>query len=225
MEKNQLLLRLRRKKLGLLISDSRQKAGRTVNDCARAMGISRETFVAYESGELAPSLPELETYAFYLNIPIDHFWGNEPYIPPTEQEPELDENLHVVRHAEIQSFLLNQRDQQNLTIEQLSQLTSIPTEKLQQFDASQVAIPLPELELIIRELGIKLEDLVDPNGTAGLWRAQLGSARQFLELPEELKKFVCQPVNQPYLELAMRLSNLSSDHLRGIAEGILEITL
>ncbi|NIP32622.1 MAG: hypothetical protein GWN00_13130, partial [Aliifodinibius sp.] len=48
---------------------------------------------------------------------------------------------------------------------------------------------------------------------------------EFQNLPEELQEFIAKPVNQPYLELAKKLSELSADRLRGIAEGILEITL
>ena len=46
----------------------------------------------------------------------------------------------------------------------------------------------------------------------------------FLELPLELQEFVCQPVNLPYLELALTLSDLSAKKLRSVAEGILDIT-
>ena len=49
--------------------------------------------------------------------------------------------------------------------------------------------------------------------------------QQFLDLPKELQAFVCQPVNRPYLELAMKLSSMSTDKLRSVAEGLLDITL
>jgi hypothetical protein len=40
-----------------------------------------------------------------------------------------------------------------------------------------------------------------------------------------MQSFVCQPVNRPYLELAMKLSDLSREKLRAVAEGLLDITL
>ena len=46
-----------------------------------------------------------------------------------------------------------------------------------------------------------------------------------MELPAELQAFVSQPVNRPYLELAIKLSSMSSDKLRSVAEGLLDITL
>jgi len=226
MDKNQLLLRLRRKKMGLLIADSRQTSGRSVKECARAMGVSLERFDAYEHGEMSPSLPELEAYAFFLNVPVERFWGREPLISePEDVESEWIENIHQERDLEICQLIRNYREQNNLSIEELSQRSAISLEKMEEFETGATSIPMSELEMISQCLGINLDDLVDPNTMAGTWRTQAGSARQFLALPDDIKKFISQPVNLPYLELAMRLSNLSSDRLRGIAEGILEITL
>jgi hypothetical protein len=51
-----------------------------------------------------------------------------------------------------------------------------------------------------------------------------GYSAKFLELPPEIQQFVCKPVNRPYLELAMRLSELNAEKLRAVAEVLLEIT-
>ena len=51
-----------------------------------------------------------------------------------------------------------------------------------------------------------------------------GSNPDFLELPLELRQFVARPVNRPYLELAMKLSDMSKDKLRSVAEDLLDIT-
>ena len=45
-----------------------------------------------------------------------------------------------------------------------------------------------------------------------------------MALPLEMQVFVSKPINRPYLELAMRLNDMSVDKLRGVAEGLLEIT-
>jgi hypothetical protein len=51
------------------------------------------------------------------------------------------------------------------------------------------------------------------------------AVQQFLEMPTELREFVALPVNRPYLELAMKLSTMSRDKLRSVAEDLLDITL
>jgi hypothetical protein len=48
--------------------------------------------------------------------------------------------------------------------------------------------------------------------------------QHFLEMPPDLREFVALPVNRPYLELAMKLSNMSRDKLRSVAENLLDIT-
>jgi hypothetical protein len=50
------------------------------------------------------------------------------------------------------------------------------------------------------------------------------AVQHFLEMPAELREFVALPVNRPYLELAMKLSNMSRDKLRSVAENLLDIT-
>ena len=59
----------------------------------------------------------------------------------------------------------------------------------------------------------------------GKWAVQKKAVEDFLELPVEMQLFVSKPINLPYLELAQRLSEMSVDRLRGVAEGLLEITL
>jgi hypothetical protein len=55
--------------------------------------------------------------------------------------------------------------------------------------------------------------------------SQQESIQRFLELPPDMQNFIAQPINRPYLELAQRLSEMEVNKLRGIAEGLLEITL
>jgi len=59
----------------------------------------------------------------------------------------------------------------------------------------------------------------------GKWITQQAVVREVLELPPDLQAFVCLPVNRPYIELARRLSEMSVEKLRAVAEGLLEITL
>lgn len=49
--------------------------------------------------------------------------------------------------------------------------------------------------------------------------------KRLAEMPEDMRRFVTKPVNQAYLELAMKLSRMSAQEMRDIAEAILNITL
>ncbi len=61
-------------------------------------------------------------------------------------------------------------------------------------------------------------------GAVGVWNAQQRAMQNFLALPLELQLFIAKPVNRPYLDLAVRLNDMSVEKLRAVAEGLLEIT-
>jgi len=63
MEKRPLAVLIRAKKLGVLIMNARQVCGKSQEECAAAIGVSPETFAAYELAEQSPTLPERETLA------------------------------------------------------------------------------------------------------------------------------------------------------------------
>jgi hypothetical protein len=58
-----------------------------------------------------------------------------------------------------------------------------------------------------------------------LFRSRQKAIQDFLQLPPDLQEFVCKPINRPYLDLAIKLSGMSTDKLRGVAEDLLDITL
>lgn len=222
----QVQLTLRAKKLGVLIRDARLAARRRLDECAAAIGVSKGTFRAYEEGRRAPSLPELEILVYYLNLPIDHFWGKAALsddAPPTEP---LDlPRLVEVRQRMIGALLRQERNRASMSVKSLAEETGIPATRIIAYELGERPIPLPELELLATALSSRIENFFDQNGPIGRWMNEQKAIRQFLDLPKELQDFVCLPVNRPYLELAMKLSSMSTEKLRTVAEGLLEITL
>jgi len=217
---------LRTKKLGVLIRDARLSSRRDVDECAKAIGVSKGIFRAYEEGRRAPSLPELEILVYYLKLPINHFWGQASMAndaPPTE--PFDLPRLVEVRQRMIGALLRQQRDNASLSIKSLVQETSIPGARIKSYELGERPIPLPELEVLATALGSRVETFFDESGPIGQWMNNQKGVQQFLELPKELQVFVCQPVNRPYLELALKLSSMPTDKLRSVAEGLLDITL
>jgi hypothetical protein len=103
--------------------------------------------------------------------------------------------------------------------------TGIPSTRLNSYELGERAIPLPELEALISALASRIENFFDQSGPIGRWIGDEKSMRQFLQLPREIQAFVCQPVNRPYLDLARKLSVMSNEQLRSVAEGLLDITL
>lgn len=217
---------LRAKKLGVLIRDARQAARRSPDECARAIGITKGALRAYEEGTRAPSLPELEVLAYYLKLPIDRFWSKESLSGEASPTEPLDlPRLIELRQRMIGALLRQDRNGASLSVKALSQETGIPSGRINAYELGERAIPLPELEVLLNALGGKIETFFDQSGPIGQWMLDEKSMRQFLELPKDVQAFVCQPVNRPYLELAMKISSMSTEKLRSVAEGLLDITL
>jgi transcriptional regulator with XRE-family HTH domain len=217
---------LRSKKLGILIRDARLASRRSIKECAAAINVTTGVFKAYEEGRKAPSLPELETLVYYLELPIDHFWSNESLSDAPERISELNlPRLTGLRHRMIGALLRQERMEASLSMKAVSEQSGISTRKLKNYEMGERPIPLPELEVLLNILGGRIETFFDQGGPIGLWMTQQKAIQQFLDMPVELQNFVCQPINRPYLDLARKLSEMSTDKLRSVAEDLLDITL
>lgn len=220
-----MLIQIRTKKLGLLIFDARKASRRSIEECAEAIKVPPEQFQQYEQGQKAPSLPELELLALLFNIPVEHFWGKHALSNPLDPAAlEERERLVMLRNRVIGTNLRLARNKAGLSAEELTARTSILEDQINQIELGTRPASVPELELLADLLGLQIEQFYDQHGPIGKWRAQQGAVQKFLELQPELQQFVCKPVNRPYLELAMRLSELSAEKLRAVAEVLLEIT-
>ena len=217
---------IRTKKLGVLIRDARLAARRTVQECAEALDIRKSIFRAYEDGLKAPSLPELETLVFFLELPMDHFWGKQTKSEAPSRQAKLDlSKLLPLRQRKIGALLRQERMKASVSIRNLGHETGIASSRIKAYELGERPIPLPELEILVRTLGGRIESFFDRSGPVGQWMISEDTVKQFLEMPVELREFVAMPVNRPYLELAMKLSNMSRDKLRSVAEDLLDITL
>ena len=211
--------------IGKLIHGARLKANHSIEDCSQATGVSVDHFNAYENGDQAISLPELEAIAFFLDVPIEHFWARETAA--------LGNNHRVIsnlgqllplRHRMIGAILRQARLEAGLSLEALATRTEIDIARLEAFELGEEAVPVPELEALSGILQRSIREFQDQYGPVGTWNAQQRAVQNFLVMPLELQMFIGKPINRPYLELAVRLSDMSVEKLRAVAEGLLEIT-
>jgi transcriptional regulator with XRE-family HTH domain len=216
---------LRSRKLGVLIRDARLALRRTIPGCAKMIGVTPGIFRAWEEGRRAPSLPELEVLSFAMNLPLHRFWSKEA----TSDDAAATETLNLpaligIRQRLIGALLRKERETAGISLGTLSQQTGIKAGRLKAYELGERPITLPELEGLLSILGGRIENLFNQTGPIGSWLNQQNTIRDFLLLPSELQNFVCRPVNRPYIELAMKLSAMSTDRLRSVAEDILDIT-
>lgn len=226
MDNPPIAIAIRSKKLGVLIQSARLAFDKSTEECADALGITNEQFASYESGEASPSLPELEALAFYLRVPMDYFWGRE-IVDLTRKEPQIFERdrLMRLRNRVIGASLRQARLETGLTTLELASGVGLSEEELNSYEMGEQPIPLPELEVLANSVNRTIKDFQDSRGPIGKWIKQQQAMKNFDDLTPELQDFISRPINRPYLEIAQRLSEMSVDKLRTVAEGLLEITL
>jgi transcriptional regulator with XRE-family HTH domain len=221
-----LAITLRAKKLGILIKDARLAAGKSLKECGEAIGVAGSKISSFEKGTKSPSLPEIEMLSYYLNVPISRFWKDE--IKSTD--PTIIDNIHkehalLLRDRYIGLKLEEYRTEQKLTYKDIREVTGITPAKLRKYEGGEIPLPLPELELLCTAMDLKISHFFDADSPIGNWIIAQDTIEDFLKLPLDLQDFASKPINRPYLELAQRLSRLSTEELRAIAEGLLEITI
>ena len=223
---SKLAITIRAKKLGVLIKDARQAAGKSKKDCGEAIGVSSSTINSFENGVKSPSLPELEMLAQFLNMPIEHFWKEVI----RSDDPSLSESIHIEHHLSLRDRMIGDRLEAARNIAEFSlkdirEETGITQGRMKKYESGDSSTPLPELEILCALYTIRVQDLIAPDNPVGEWIHEQKAIAAFKQLPPEIQEFISQPVNKPYLELAARLSTLSTDQLRAVAEGLLEITI
>jgi len=218
-------LTLRSKIIGSMIRDARQHRERSIKDCAETIGIAIETFEAYENGTSSPSLPELEGLAYYLEVPLENFFQGAS-ISAAESQRKMPEMKKLVglRQRMIGAILRQARIEADVSLEKLSDYMLVDTALLEEYELGQEPIPLPHLEVLSGALSRSIREFQDKHGPVGVWITEQQAIQDFKTMPPELQEFVSKPINRPYLDLAVRLSEMSVDRLRSVAEGLLEIT-
>lgn len=216
---------LRTRKLGVLIRDARLAKRKTIPECAQAISVTQGIFRAYEEGRRAPSLPEMEIFAYFLGLPIRHFWSMEAVSDDASPIDTMNLSMLVsVRQRIIGAKLRQERERASISLKELSERSGISTSRLKSYELGERPVPLPELEGLVSILGGQIEGVIDQTGPIGQWMTQQKAIEDFLQMPPELQEFVRKPINRPYLELALKLSGLSTEKLRSVAEGLLDIT-
>jgi transcriptional regulator with XRE-family HTH domain len=219
-------LEVRAKILGVLLKDARLAAGKSAKECADVVGCPVSVYSAYEQGQKSPSLPELELLGYFLEVPLTHFWGNQVLTRAEKPEAaQLSQNeITALRDRIIGAQLRQARTAAKIKIKDLAQQVGVSSGRLSAYEFGEKPIPLPELEAMVARLGLSVEDLLENKGTVGEWESTRRAFERFQNLPPELREFFTQPANESYLRLAQRLSELSAERLRGVAEALLDIT-
>ncbi len=214
---------IRSKIIGVLLRNARLRAGKSRKDCAAVLGCSPETISQFEYGRKDITLPQLEVLAYFLGLPTSYFWDKA--IPEEKKMDRPVEAIMNLRRKIIGVLLHRARLDAGKSQKQCAEALGCPTDRISQYEQGQRDIPLPELEALADFLGVPITYFLDEKTTLGPQVPPSGRGTERLaELPPEVREFVLNPTNVLYLRIAMKLSTLSVDTLRQIAETLLDIT-
>jgi len=205
------------------LRSAREKCGKTVKGCATVLGITSARYKLYESGDLFPSLPELETLSYLLQIPLAALFSTQEESESSRAAvPEGDSLVHLlkIRNSVIGTLLQIEREKSKLSLKTLATRCAIPVSRLKRWESGQNGIPLDELVSLTHELGIDLKTFSDVNSPVGSWQEQQQQITAFLELPQDLQTFVCDPANMPYLSLANKMKELQPSDLENVSQAL-----
>ena len=214
------------KKMGVLLKVARTQRGESKKSCGEIIGVSSRTITKFESGEKSPSLPELEVLAYYLDLPLENFWEDTA---PDHQDrmkvlTKLANRLEL-RNLKIGASLRKYRQEAKLSMKEVAEKVGITTYRLKSYEKGTFPVPVAELNALVRLYDHQLSDLVVSSGPIAEWVHSKKVGNAFVGLPEDLQDFVLKPVNRPYLEIAVKLSQMDVDQMRDVAERLLDITL
>jgi transcriptional regulator with XRE-family HTH domain len=215
---------IRSKMIGVLLRNARIKAGKSRKDCAAVLGCSPDTISRFEYGRKDITLPQLEVLAYFLGLPITYFWDKDA-IPEEEEMDQPVGEIMTIRRKIIGVLLRQARLDAGKSQRQCAEALSCSADRISQYERGQRDIPLPELEALADFLDVPITHFLDEQTTPIRGEAPEGrGVKTFAELPPDVRDFVLNPTNVLYLRIAMKLSTLSVDALRQIAETLLDIT-
>lgn len=218
--------RIRGKMVGVLMRDARVNAGRSIEDCAQMLKVAPEQIEAWEFGDSVPSLPQLELLAYFLGVPVSHFWGSETLEASQDKYVEAQTEYLALRNRMVGALLRQARQDANLSVEELSQASGLPIEQINSYELGEIPLPMHELTVLANAVKKNIKYFLESSSHVGEWLEIREEWKHFADLPEDVRRFAANPRNLGFINIAFMLSQMPTDKLREIGESMLnDITM
>jgi transcriptional regulator with XRE-family HTH domain len=221
------MIPLRQKIIGVLLRGARQKAGKTLKDCAELLGCSSYMISQYEYGHKGIPLSELEILAGFFDVPVSYFWEEDSTVLAEGVDLPPSEQLIPIRQKMIGVLLRQARLEAGKTQEECAEALGVSTDTISKYEYGKKPIPFPQLEILGSLLEVPLSHFLDSElATSDIVRPE--SQRELLSvedawarLPREIQEFIRTPDSLPYLQIVLKLYELPRGSLEDLAKAIL----
>ncbi|MBE0689918.1 MAG: helix-turn-helix transcriptional regulator [Anaerolineae bacterium] len=217
--------RVRAHMVGVLLRDARISAQRSAEDCARLLHVEPEMVEMWEYGDETPALPQLEILAYYLDVPVSHFWSATTLQSEKAERTHAQSEYLALRDRMIGVLLRQARENAEMSLEALGELSGLSAEAIARYELGEQSLPLNVLTVLANGVNKNLSYFLESSSHIGEWLALREAANRMAELPDELRRFVTNPLNRGFIEIAMMFSQMPTDKLRKIGENFLDITM
>lgn len=192
-----------------------------MKDCAKALGVSKDSYRSFEEGSKPISIPELELLAFYLGVSPTALVENERETTPFAKvlHEDIRPQYISLRRKMVAALISAAREEKAISLEELQQATRITTEDLDAYEQGDIPIPLTELFLISDYLEISHKALF-----SAVTKADSDHESQNLDGSWDLdfSKGSNEPADDELMDLLHALRHLSKKDQAEIAKIILE---
>jgi len=204
---------------------AREACGKTVKECSLLLGIPTSRLKNFEMGKYVPSLPEIEALSFLYRIPIIAFFQEDS----VRDYIHLPENVQIQRLIEIRQQIIGTRihlarEAAEISLKQLSRTTSIPTSRIKRYEEGTTPTALDDLKKIANALNLNLNIFFDYESPLGNWQNTQLKTMAYKHLPEEIKDFIADSNNLPYLKVAQNLSKIGIDKFNDLSTSLSNLT-
>ncbi|MCL4393787.1 MAG: helix-turn-helix domain-containing protein [Chloroflexi bacterium] len=212
---------LQRKIMGVLMRAGREKAHRTVNEVAQRLGITAARIRQYERGDRSISLPELERLALFLQVPLSFFISSDSTIQKSVPRAPSHEETRT-RRAALGVKLKQARFAAGKSREECAKAIGRTPATISRYELGASDIPITELEQLAQLLQVTPFYFVDEK-TGGSVASDVLDLDKLSRLPKEVRAFVLNPDNLPYLRMSIKFGELPTDRLKELGEILLVV--
>lgn len=217
--------RVRARMVGVLLRDAREAAQRSLDELAAVLRVSAAQVEAWEYGDDTPSLPQLEILAQYLDVPVSHFWSSTTLQSEKVDRTDVQGEYLALRDRMIGALLRQAREATGLSLEALSEKCGLPSEEIAHYELGETPLPMHTLSVLASGVNKNMSYFLENGSHLGEWLALREAWKQLAQMPEELRRFVLNPLNHGFIEIAMMFSQMPTDRLRKVGESFLDITM
>jgi transcriptional regulator with XRE-family HTH domain len=210
--------------IGHQLTKAREAAGKTSKECAQVLGIPLKKYQKMETGVIFPSLPEMESIAYFLGVlPDDLLKDQTIEFEKQNVNTEQLQQFMQLRHRILSATLQLVRSQKNLSLKEVSSISGISTARIKRYEMTSTPIPLNDLSALCKALETTLPALLDRSGFLAERQKKMEWERSFHQLPVELQDFITDPENLSFLHLAVRLKETGIENLESLAAGLQQL--